>query len=199
MTTPFLLGLTGSIGMGKSTTAKMFAELGCDVWDADAAVHRLYAKGGAAVEAIANLLPDAVSDGEVQRDTLKSHIKENPEVLSKIEDIVHPLVAEDRARFIEQSNAEIVVLDIPLLFENGTESEFDAVAVVSVDPDTQRKRVMARGQMSEEMFGKIRAKQMPNAEKEARADFVIPTYNLQDAKKAVEAIVMKIRAGEIHA
>ncbi|MCV6825616.1 MULTISPECIES: dephospho-CoA kinase [Halocynthiibacter] len=199
MTTPFLLGLTGSIGMGKSTTAKMFAELGCDVWDADAAVHRLYARDGAAVEAVASLLPDAVSDGEVQRDALKSHIKENPEVLSKIEDIVHPLVAEDRARFIGQSNAEIVVLDIPLLFENGTESEFDAVAVVSVDPDTQRKRVIARGQMSEEMFEKIRAKQMPNAEKEARADFVIPTYNLRDAKKAVETIVMKIRAGEIHA
>lgn len=199
MTAPFLLGLTGSIGMGKSTTAKMFAELGCDVWDADAAVHRLYAKGGAAVGAIAILLPDAVSDGEVQRDALKSHIKENPEVLSKIEDIVHPLVAEDRARFIEKSSAEIVVLDIPLLFENGTGSEFDAVAVVSVDPDTQRERVMARGQMSEEMFEKIRTKQMPNAEKEARADFVIPTYNLQDAKKAVETIVMKIRAGEIHA
>lgn len=199
MTTPFLLGLTGSIGMGKSTTARIFADLGCAVWDADAAVHRLYAKGGEAVSLIGAFLPQAIKDGSVSREALKKSIQQDPTVLAKIEQVVHPLVAQDRERFIKASTSEIIVLDIPLLFENGTEKEFDAVAVVAVDQETQRHRVLSRDSMSAELFEDILAKQIPSSEKEARADFVIPTYTLDGATEAVTEIVAIIKAGEVHA
>jgi dephospho-CoA kinase len=191
----FRLGLTGSIGMGKSTTAKLFAEAGCAVWDADAAVHRMYAKDGAAVAPLAEILPEAIVDGEVSRARLKEMIGKDPSVLGKIEAVVHPLVGADRARFVEESKADIVVFDIPLLFETGGNTAMDAVVCVSVPPDVQKERVMARGTMSVEQFEQIRAKQMPNDEKCARSDFVVVTDTLEHAREQVNDIVVKIRKG----
>lgn len=195
----FLLGLTGSIGMGKSTTAKMFAELGCAVWDADAAVHRLYAQGGAAVSAFQKELPDAVVAGEVSRPALKNLIDADPTVLKKIEAIVHPLVGEDRAAFLADTKAEIVVLDIPLIFETGGNKRMDAVACVTVSEEIQQKRVMERGTMTLEQFENIRAKQMPNDEKCALADYVIETDTLPHAHAQVQAVIDNIKGKLSHA
>ncbi|MEM9966570.1 MAG: dephospho-CoA kinase [Pseudomonadota bacterium] len=189
----FLLGLTGSIGMGKSTTAKMFADAGCAVWDADAAVHRLYAQGGAAVKPLSKLFPSAVTAGCVSREVLKSIIATDPSALKRIEEIVHPLVAEDRAQFIAEIQADIVVLDIPLLFEKGGEKRVNAVACVDVDPVTQKQRVLARGTMDEKQFLNILAKQMPNSDKCARADYVIMTETFEGARARVIEIVKEIR------
>lgn len=189
----FLLGLTGSIGMGKSTTARLFAEEGCAVWDADVAVHRLYACGGAAVDPIGSKFPEAIEEASVSRDRLKEIISRNPDALEQIEAIVHPLVARDRQDFIRESTAEIIVFDIPLLYENSSETFFDAVACVSVSPELQRKRVMDRGTMTEEQFNSILAKQMPNEEKCARSDFVIQTDTLEMARAQVQDIVRQIR------
>lgn len=195
----FKLGLTGSIGMGKSTTARMFAEEGCAVWDADAAVHRLYSKGGAAIRPIEEQFPDAIVDGTVSRDVLRRVISSDNTALQKIEAIVHPLVAKDRTDFIAQSTADIVVFDIPLLFETGGESAMDAVAVVAVNDATQEKRVLARGTMTRDQFLAIRAKQMPTEEKCARADYVIETYDLDDARKSVQYVLSDIRNRMRHA
>ncbi|WP_380055914.1 dephospho-CoA kinase [Falsihalocynthiibacter sp. SS001] len=197
MKRPFLLGLTGSIGMGKSTTANMFADLGCAVWDADAAVHRLYQ--GEAVAPIATLHPDAVVDNAVNRAKLKEWIKSDPSALSRIEAIIHPLVAADRETFIKNTEAEIVVLDIPLLFENGTEDNFDAIAVVSAPPTIQKERVLARGSMDAAMFEAILAKQMPDSEKRARADIVIPTVTMEETQQVVSDIVARIKKGAFDA
>ena len=189
----FLLGLTGSIGMGKSTTAQMFVEEGCALWDADAAVHRLYAPGGAAVAPFTAAFPEAVVDGAVSRERLKDIIGRDPAALKRIEEIVHPLVGQDRAAFIEQTDADIVVLDIPLLFETGGNTRVDAVACVIVDDETQRARVLARGTMSEEQFEAIKAKQLPAADKADRADYVIKTDTIDHARAQVQSIVAKIR------
>jgi dephospho-CoA kinase len=195
----FLLGLTGSIGMGKSTTAKMFAEEGCAVWDADAAVHRLYAESGAAVPAFSSAFPEAVIDGAVSRAELKRIIAGDPEALRRIEGIVHPLVAEDRAAFLTQAQADIAVLDIPLLFETGGDARMDAVACVTVSPQVQAERVLGRGTMTREQFATIRAKQMPNEEKCARSDYVIETDTLDHARAQVQAVVADIREKLRHA
>lgn len=189
----FRLGLTGSIGMGKSTTARMFADAGCAVWDADAAVHRLYQAGGAAVEPIRSAFPEAIVDGAVSRDVLKGIIASSPETLQKIERIVHPLVAEDRAAFIDNAMVDILVLDIPLLFETGGDARVDAVACVSVAPEIQERRVMARGTMTKEQFEQIRERQLPDAEKRARSDYLIETDTLEDARRQVLDIVADIR------
>ena len=189
----FLLGLTGSIGMGKSTTAQMFVDEGCALWDADAAVHRLYARGGAAVPSFRDAFPDAVVDGAVSRARLKEIIAADPEALSQIEKIVHPLVGEDRAAFIAAAQADIVVLDIPLLFETGGEARVDAVACVIVDAATQKDRVLERGTMTEAQFEAIRAKQLPAAEKAARADYVIETDTIEHARAQVQSVVRDIR------
>lgn len=138
----FKLGLTGSIGMGKSTTARLFADAGCSVWDADAAVHRLYAKGGAAVRPMEALFPDAISDGSVDRGALRSIIVKRQDALRMIEGIVHPLVRDDRAQFAANADTDVIVFDIPLLFETGGEAEMDAVACVTVSPEKQEERVM---------------------------------------------------------
>lgn len=191
----FLLGLTGSIGMGKSTTAKMFADLGHPVWDADAAVHRLYAKDGAAVGPVGAQFPGAVRDGAVDREALKAILAKDPAALSRLEAIVHPLVAEDRRRFISQANknnARIIVLDIPLLFETGAQDSVDGVAVVSTDAETQRSRVLARPGMTPDALDMILSRQMPDAEKRARANWVIPTDDMEGARRAVRDICIDI-------
>ncbi|MBR9843198.1 MAG: dephospho-CoA kinase [Rhodobacteraceae bacterium] len=189
----FRLGLTGSIGMGKSTTAKLFAEAGCAVWDADAAVHRMYSEGGAAVAPLKAVFPDAIIDGAVSRDRLKAMISKDASVLKVLERIVHPLVGEDRAKFLKETTADIVVFDIPLLFETGGNKGMDAVVCVSVSPEIQQDRVMERGTMTLEQFEQIRAKQMPNEEKCAQSDYVVVTDTLEHARKQVNDIVLKIR------
>ncbi|MDF3381811.1 MULTISPECIES: dephospho-CoA kinase [Sulfitobacter] len=195
----FHLGLTGSIGMGKSTTAKMFAEEGCAVWDADAAVHRLYAPGGAAVAPMQAAFLEAIEGGGVSRAALKEVIAADPTALPRIEAIVHPLVAEDRATFLAQADSDIAVLDIPLLFETGGEAAMDAVACVSIPAEVQRDRVLARGTMTEAQFDAIRAKQMPAEEKCARSDYVIVTDTLDHARAQVRAVIRDIRERLRHA
>lgn len=189
----FRLGLTGSIGMGKSTTAAMFAAQGIPVWDADAAVHRLYSHGGAAVAPIAALCPEAVQNGTISRPVLKAEIAQNPAFLAMLETIVHPLVAADRAIFLAETSADILVLDIPLLFEKGTDSEMHATLLVTAPPALQRARVMARPGMSESQFQAILSRQMPDAEKRARATHIIETLGLLAAQQSVLALIAYIR------
>ena len=188
----FLLGLTGSIGMGKSTTAQMFADAGLPVWDADAAVHRLY-NGGAAVAPLAKIFPKAVVDGVVSRDVLKAIIATDATALKKIEAVVHPLVAGDRHSFVASSKDDIVVFDIPLLFETGADAWLDAVAVVTAPADIQRKRVMARPGMTTEQFELILSRQTPDADKRERADYLIETLTLDAARAAVDDVIGRIR------
>jgi dephospho-CoA kinase len=189
----FLLGLTGSIGMGKSTTARMFADEGCAIWDADAAVHRLYDVGGAAVEPFREAFPESVQNDAVSRDILKRIISQTPDALKKIEKIVHPLVAQDRAKFLAQTPADIVVLDIPLLFETNGQKRVDATVCVYVDDETQKKRVLERGTMNLAQFEAIKAKQMPATEKRALADYVIETDTIEHARTQVQNVVREIR------
>lgn len=189
----FKLGLTGGIGMGKSTTAQMFAAEGIPVWDADAAVHRLYGAGQPAALAIAALFPQAIEGGAVSRPRLRQIIQHDPSALDRINAAVHPLVAQDRAQFLaDHHDAPIVLLDVPLLYETGLDSACDAVAVVSVPPEVQRERVLARG-TSEADFRLILSRQMPDAEKRARADYIIPTTSLASAETAVKEVLETIR------
>lgn len=188
----FKLGLTGSIGMGKSTTARMFEDAGCALWDADAAVHRLYAAKGLAVAPVAAIFPEAIVDDGVSRTQLKSIIARDREALARIEAIVHPLVAQDRENFIVNQTDGILVFDIPLLFETGGDANMDAVACVTVPPDEQERRVLERGTMSHADFARIRDKQMPNAEKVARADYVILTDTLEHARRQVHDVIKDI-------
>lgn len=195
----YVLGLTGSIGMGKSTTAAMFAEAGVPVWDADAVVRSLYDKGGAASVEIARLYPDAMTDGRVDRQKLRALISEDPAVLDHLQKLVHPLVAEDRASFIKSATGSLVVLDVPLLFETGADAVCDGVVVVSAPPEVQRDRVLARGEMTEAEFELILARQMPDTEKRKRADWVIETVTLDSARSAVEVVIAEIEEGQGHA
>ncbi len=187
------IGLTGSIGMGKSTVAAMFAEEGAAVWDADAAVHRLYAVGGAGVEAIRSISPSAIRDGAVDRGELRSAILATPDLLKKIETLIHPLVALDRKKALDVARDEgrtVAVLDIPLLFETGATKAFDAVVVVSAPSDMQRQRVLARPNMTVEAFEAILNKQTPDAEKRAGADFVIETDgSFEDSRHQVRGVM----------
>ena len=181
------IGLTGSIGMGKSTVLQMFADLGAATWDADAAVHRLYAKDGAAVEPLKGLFPDAIIDGAVDRAALAKIVLADTQALAKLEALVHPLVAEDREAFMlaaAAAGADAVVLDIPLLFENDTEKFFDVTVVVSAPSEVQRSRVLARPGMSEEKFNAILRLQTPDEEKRQRADYVIDTGAPLDETRA---------------
>jgi dephospho-CoA kinase len=180
--------------MGKSTTAAMFAEMGADVWDADASVRRLYASGGAAVAPVAALVPGSVRDGAVDRAVLRQAISADPALLARIESVVHPLVAADRAGFVARSTAPVVVCDVPLLFETGATGAYDLVVVVSAPAEVQRARVLARGTMTEAEFDAIKARQMPDAEKRRRADRVIETLDLEAARAAVADIMRAVPA-----
>ncbi|MDD9921172.1 MAG: dephospho-CoA kinase [Boseongicola sp.] len=195
MSKPFVIGLTGSIGMGKSTTAQMFADEGIPVWSADDAVHELYLPGHEGAEEIAKLSPESVGAEGVDRSELSNWIAGNPERLKAIESAIHPLVAQNhRGQFLEDSKAEIALVDIPLLFETGANEWVDAVVVVSVDQAEQRRRVLEREGMTEEKLEMILAKQMPDDEKRARADFVIETTTLETARSAVRDVIEKITA-----
>ena len=194
MTAPFRLGLTGSIGMGKSTTAAMFAAEGIPVWDADAAVHRLYAKGGAAVAPIAALCPQALSQDAIDRSALKTWIARDPKALAQIEAVVHPLVAADRAQFLADINADIALCDIPLLFEKGTDAEMDATLLVTAPPDVQRARVLSRPGMTQAQFDLILQRQMPDAQKRARATHIVETLDLASTRAYVMALITHIRS-----
>ncbi|WP_019954308.1 dephospho-CoA kinase [Yoonia vestfoldensis] len=186
------LGLTGSIGMGKSTTAQMFRDAGVPVWDADAVVHRLYAQGGAAVPALRLVYPDAIVDGAVSRDKLKDIIAADPTALGKIEQIVHPLVAADRQAFIADHLVPLLVFDIPLLFETGADDWLSSVLVVTAPADVQRNRVLARPGMTSPHLDQILQRQIPDAEKRARADYLIETLTLDDTRAAVQELITKL-------
>jgi dephospho-CoA kinase len=190
----FRLGLTGSIGMGKSTTAAMFAAEGIPIWDADATVHRLYEPGQPAARAITALFPSAIDrEGRVNRAALRQLIQTDPSALDRLNNAVHPLVRQDRTAFLAAHAASpIVLLDIPLLYESGLSDACDAVVVVTAPPEVQRERVLARG-MTEAEFALILSRQMPDAEKRARADYVIPTTSLEAARAAVKDVLADIQ------
>lgn len=186
-----VLGLTGSIGMGKSTVAAMFADEGVPVFDADAEVHKLQGPGGRLVAAIEAAFPDTTGPGGVDRTALGEAVFGNPRAFKRLEDIVHPAVAAERQRFLDANRGRpLVVLDIPLLFEAGGWRQVDKIAVVSAPAAIQRARVLARPGMSVERFESILARQMPDAEKRERADFVIPTGgSLAETREAVRAVI----------
>lgn len=189
----FKLGLTGGIGMGKTTTAAMFARRGVPVWDADAAVHRLYARGGAAVAPVAALFPSALGPAGIDRGVLKRLLAEAPGRLGQLEAVVHPLVAADRAAFLaDHAEAPVVLLDIPLLFETGADAHMDGIAVVSAPPEIQRARVLARPGMDEGTLSLILSRQTSDADRRARATWIIPTATLAEAEAAVDAILAEI-------
>ncbi|PJI88892.1 dephospho-CoA kinase [Sphingomonas koreensis] len=186
-----ILGLTGSIGMGKSTVAAMFADDGVPVFDADAEVHRLQGPGGRLVRQIESAFPGTTGESGVDRALLGKAVFGNPDALKRLEAIVHPAVADERAAFLESNRAQpLVVLDIPLLFEAGGWQQVDKIAVVSAPADIQRARVLARPGMTGERFESILSKQMPDSEKRKRADFVIPTGGtLDETRSAVRAVI----------
>jgi len=190
-----ILGLTGSIGMGKSTTAGFFAEAGAPVHDADAAVHRLYA--GAAAAAIEAAFPGTTAGGKVDRAKLGEQVLKDPAALKRLEAIVHPLVRRDEERFLqaaEGAGAAVAVLNIPLLFETGGDKRCDAVVVVSAPPEMQRARVMERPGMTEEKFASLLGKQVPDAEKRRRADFVVDTSKDLDSTRAQVRAILQAAA-----
>ena len=191
------IGLTGSIGMGKSTVTGMFADEGAMVWNADDAVHRLYAKGGAGVAALKERFPSAIIDDAVDRNILSTLVLDDAAALADLEAIIHPLVSKDRAETLDsaaRSGADFVVLDIPLLFEKGYERFLDAVIVVSAPTVMQQARVMARPGMTEKKFRSILMKQTPDAEKRRRADYVIDTgVSLEETREQVRAVVTALK------
>jgi dephospho-CoA kinase len=195
-----IIGLTGSIGMGKSTVAKMFAEEGAPLFDSDAAVHALYAKDGAAVAPVEAAFPGVARDGAIDRGLLSPRVVGDAEAMLRLERIVHPLVRQAQADFLSARAAEgapFVVLDIPLLLESANAHGVDSVVVVSAPPDVQRARVLARPGMSAEKFEAILARQMPDAEKRARANFVIDTgCSLEETRAQVRAVLDALREQE---
>ena len=180
-----ILGLTGSIGMGKSTTAKLFAEAGVPVYDADATVHMLYE--GEAAPSIEAAFPGTTVDGKVDRARLSARVVHDPAAMRQLEQIVHPMLGASRQKFFhdaEQSGAPVVVVDVPLLFETGGEKRVDAVVVVTTTPEIQRQRILARDNMTGEKLDAILARQLPDAEKRKRADFVVDTSHGLDPVRA---------------
>ena len=186
-----ILGLTGSIGMGKSTTAKLFAEAGVPVYDADAAVHRLYE--GEAVPAIEAAFPGTTVDGKVDRARLSALVVHDPAAMKQLERIVHPMLGASRKKFLdeaERSGAPVAVVDVPLLYETGGENRVDAVVVVTTSPEVQRERILARDNMSGEKLDAILARQLPDSEKRKRADFVVDTsHGLEPVRARIRDIL----------
>jgi dephospho-CoA kinase len=186
-----VLGLTGSIGMGKSTTAKLFAEAGVPVYDADAAVHRLYE--GEAAPAIEAAFPGTTANGKVDRNKLSARVVHDPAAMKRLEQIVHPMVGAARQKFLNaarQSGAPVAVIDVPLLFETGGEKRVDAVVVVTTTAEIQRERILARSNMTDEKLDAILARQMPDAEKRKRANFVVDTsHGLEPVRARIRDIL----------
>ena len=189
----FKLGLTGSIGMGKSTTARIFADQGCGIWDADVAVHKLYGENGAAVAPLAAIFPQVLKKQAICRMAIKQLISDNFEALKQIENIVHPLVVRDRQLFIEQAKQAVLVFDIPLLYETHSQHQFDAVACVYISPEEQRRRVMDRGTMTAAQLDYILSKQMPIAKKRELSHYQIKTDSLVHVMAQVSVILADIR------
>jgi dephospho-CoA kinase len=189
-----ILGLTGSIGMGKSTTAKLFAEAGVPVYDADATVHQLYE--GEAAPAIEAAFPGTTADGKVDRKRLSARVVHDPAAIRQLEQIVHPMLGASRQKFFddaERSGAPVAVVDVPLLFETGGEKRVDAVVVVTTSPENQRARILARGTMTSEGLDAILARQLPDAEKRKRADFVVDTsHGLDPVRAQIRDILAKV-------
>jgi dephospho-CoA kinase len=189
-----ILGLTGSIGMGKSTTAKLFMEAGVPVYDADAAVHKIYE--GEAAPAVEAAFPGTTVDGKVDRAKLSAKVVHDPAAIKKLEQIVHPMLGASRQKFLaeaERSGAPVVVMDIPLLFETGGEKRVDAVVVVTTTPESQRERILARGTMTHEALDAILARQLPDAEKRKRADFVVDTsHGLDPVRTRIRDILAEV-------
>ena len=189
-----ILGLTGSIGMGKSTTAKLFAEAGVPVYDADAAVHQIYE--GEAAPAIEAAFPGTTVDGKVDRVRLSAQVLHNPAAIKQLEQIVHPMLGASRKKFLddaERSGAPVALVDVPLLFETGGEKRVDAVVVVTTTPEAQRERILARDNMTNEKLDAILARQLPDAEKRKRADFVVDTsHGLDPVRAAIRDILAEI-------
>ena len=189
-----ILGLTGSIGMGKSTTAKLFAEAGVPVYDADATVHQLYE--GEAAPAIEAAFPGTTADGKVDRQKLSARVVHDPAAMKQLEQIVHPMLGASRQRFFqdaEQAGAPVTVVDVPLLYETGGEKRVDAVVVVTTSPENQRARIMARGTMTPEALDSILVRQLPDAEKRKRADFVVDTsHGLDPVRAQIRDILQQV-------
>jgi dephospho-CoA kinase len=189
-----ILGLTGSIGMGKSTTAKLFTEAGVPVYDADAAVHKIYE--GEAAPAIEAAFPGTTAGGRVDRAKLSAKVVHDPAAIKQLEQIVHPMLGASRRKFLddaEASGAPVVVMDIPLLFETGGEKRVDAVVVVTTSPENQRERILTRGTMTNEALDAILARQLPDAEKRKRADFVVDTsHGLDPVRAAIRDILAEV-------
>jgi len=189
-----IIGLTGSIGMGKSTTAKLFTEAGVPVYDADAAVHRIYE--GEAAPAIEAAFPGTTVEGRVDRAKLSAKVVHDPAAIKQLEQIVHPMLGASRKKFLEEaerSGVPVVVMDIPLLFETGGEKRVDAVVVVTTSPEAQRERILARGTMTNEALDAILARQLPDAEKRKRADFVVDTsHGLEPVRTAIRDILAEV-------
>ena len=191
-----IIGLTGSIGMGKSTTAQMFREEGCPVFDADAAVHDLYAKGGKAVTIIRSVFPDAIKDGAVDRGVLGKHMRADPLQLKVLESFIHPLVSEARTEFFDENrDADIVIMDVPLLFETGLDKAVHHIVVVTAPYEVQSERVLARDGMTPELFDSLLARQTPDAEKRKRAHaLVFSDKGLDNAREQVQTILRELRS-----
>ena len=189
-----ILGLTGSIGMGKSTTAKLFAEAGVPVYDADAAVHKIYE--GEAAPAVEAAFPGTTVDGKVDRNRLSARVLNDPAAIKQLEQIVHPMLGASRKQFLEdaeRSGAQVALVDVPLLFETGGEKRVDAVVVVTTSPEAQRERILARDNMTSEKLDAILARQLPDAEKRKRADFVVDTsHGLDPVRAAIRDILAKV-------
>ncbi len=187
-----LLGLTGSIATGKSTTAKIFAEAGVPVWDADEAVHRLYARGGEAVEPIEGAFTDVVTDGAVDRERLRDQLEKDPAAFDRLNSIVHPLVQDDRKAFIKRHDERVLLFDIPLLFETKAETAFYKVVLTTIDAQEQRRRVVSRRSMSEDQLELILGRQIPDREKRKRADYVIETWSMVHVRRRVKDILDEV-------
>jgi dephospho-CoA kinase len=194
MAKPYVIGLTGGIGMGKSETAKLFAAEGVAVHDSDAAIARLYAKGGAAAQAIAKAFPGTLKDGAVDRAALSARVVSDPAALARLEALVHPLVQQDRKDFLKNATALIILFDIPLLLEIGAEREMDAVVVASAPEQVRRARVLARPGMTAEKFESLKARQLDDAKKRQQAHYVVMTdKGLEHAREQVKMILADIR------